>query len=282
MARSIGVIYDQIIEEKQNKPALDGLLPADESSVDLLDDLTSDSKVAVWRLWAYIVALIIHTHEVMWDVFKIDIEAIVQAAATGTPRWYRDQVLKYQHGDSLVYLNQKYQYNPIDEDARIVKSCAINERSNGTIFIKVAKDDGSDGLTKLTTSEINALTSYVNKIKFAGAKTAVYTNDADLLTINYDLYYDPIVPLDTLISNIESAVKKHLSNLDFDGVLNVNKFTDVLQSVTGVADPVFTFGQSQVTGSSDITEFIIENQPGSGYFQLADTIENLFNFIPKL
>ncbi len=57
MARKILEIYDEIIEEKELQPSLTGLLPLGETSDNLLDDLTSGSKVAVWRLWAYLTAV---------------------------------------------------------------------------------------------------------------------------------------------------------------------------------------------------------------------------------
>lgn len=268
MARTVEEIRDQIIEEKELRPALDGL--------------TSDSKVAVWRLWAYVTALVIHTHEVLWDIFKADIDVIIAAAAVGNPAWYKREVLKYQHGESLIEVDLVYQYAAVNESAMIVEACSIVESSNGTIFIKAVKSDGNGGFLKLSNEERDGLTSYVNKIKFAGAKTAVFTNDADSLEINYDLYYDPIVPLSILIPAIEEAVAAHLADLQFDGVLNVNKFTDVLQSVEGVSDPVFTYGASTVSGGSEAIEFDVEHQPGAGFFELSDTITNLFNFIPKL
>lgn len=281
MARTIAQIYDQIISEKENRTALNALLPASDNSTQLLDDLQSDSKVAVWRLWAYIIATVTYTHEVLWDIFKKDVEEIVRSAPAGTPDWLKKKVQEYQHGDSLDYIDQTYKYAEIDRDKQIVKSCAINERTNGTVFIKVAKDDGSGGLTALSASEKNGVESYVNKIKFAGMKTAVFTATADQLTIVYDLYYDPIVPLETLIETLEIAIKDHLSNLKFDGALNVNKFTDALQAVEGVVDPVFVSGQSEVA-SGDITEFTIEHEPGAGYFVLADELVNMFNFIAKV
>jgi hypothetical protein len=103
MARPIAEIYDGIIESKENRTELEGLLPDNETSTQLLEDLNSDSKVAIWRLWAWITASVMHIHETLWDLFKVEVEAIVAAAPAGTPAWYHKKVLEYQHEDELVY-----------------------------------------------------------------------------------------------------------------------------------------------------------------------------------
>ena len=64
LARTILEIYDSIIAEKQNMASLNALQPSIDSSQDLLNDLTSSSKVAVWRLWAFITAVAINVFEV--------------------------------------------------------------------------------------------------------------------------------------------------------------------------------------------------------------------------
>ena len=53
MARTIGEIYDLLVAEKNNQPTLAALQPAIDDEQTLLSDLTSASKVAIWRLWLY-------------------------------------------------------------------------------------------------------------------------------------------------------------------------------------------------------------------------------------
>ena len=53
MARSIEQINNEIIKAKESEPALVGL--------------TSTSKVAIWRLWAYITAFVIYILELIFD-----------------------------------------------------------------------------------------------------------------------------------------------------------------------------------------------------------------------
>ena len=161
---------------------LNGLLPAATSSTGLLDDLTSGSKVAVWRLWAFVGAVSIWTHEQLFDLFKIEVNASVAAAKAGTLPWYHAQVLAFQFGDSLVYLGGQYRYAANDPDSRIIALASVEERPDGLVLVKVAKT----GPAKLDETELAALNSYLQRVKFAGTKLAAISLEADVVTPVYD------------------------------------------------------------------------------------------------
>ena len=95
MARTIAEIYDSIIAEKQNMSSLNALQPSIDSSQDLLNDLTSSSKVAVWRLWAFITAVAINVFEVIHDQHVAWIENRATQIPTGTTIWYHEQSLLF-------------------------------------------------------------------------------------------------------------------------------------------------------------------------------------------
>tara|TARA_R110000751_G_scaffold214362_2_gene317863 strand:+ start:530 stop:835 length:306 start_codon:yes stop_codon:yes gene_type:complete len=85
MAGTISEIYDSIITEKQTMTSLNDLQPNIDSSQDLLTDLTSSSKVAVWRLWAFITAVAINVFEIIHDQHVAAIELRATQIPTGTP-----------------------------------------------------------------------------------------------------------------------------------------------------------------------------------------------------
>jgi hypothetical protein len=275
--RTINEIYDEIIAEKETQTVLDDLTPNPETSLGLLNDLSSSSKVAIWRLWAYIVAVAIWVHEQMFEVFKEEAEAIAAAAPAGTARWYQKKVFEFQFGDSLSFVNNQYVYDPVDESNRIVTRCAVQDRGDGVVVIKVAK-----GTTPgpLTSGEKSALEGYIAKIKFAGTRVAVVSLNADDIDISYDIYYDPIVPLATLQSAVQNAIEGFASSLEFNGEFRITKFTDALQAVTGVIDPVFQSATATPDGGS-AAAFAVSYQPAAGHVTFADTAANMFSFIPQ-
>ncbi len=243
MARQIKVIYDALIAEKINQPTLTTLQPAIDDQQTLLSDLATPSKVAVWRLWMWLVATAIFTHETLWDLFKAEVEEIAANAIPGTVRWYQDQALKYQHGDPLLYIDNKFQYAVIDPSKQIIKRAAVVELGS-QVRIKVAKLNGFT-ITPLSTPELSAFDAYINQIKFAGTNTATLSRLPDLLKVAYKVYYDPLLLTATgeLISNpgkfpVEEAITGHIANLPFNGNLVLTQLTDAIQKAVGVVNPI--------------------------------------------
>lgn len=279
MARSIKEIYDVIIQEKESLSTLDGLLPSTETSDQLMDDLSSGSKVAIWRLWAWVIAFGHYLHEILFDEFIKVLDEKAAAAPAGTPQWYQKEMLNYQHGDNLQYINNRYVYDPIDETKRIIDLCAIEERPDGIVAIKVAKDE-SGTPAPLTVAERDSAAAYANKIKFAGTRLVLITADADELTIVYDIYYDPIIPLQDIQDAAQLAAEDYLDNLSFNGAFNITKFTDALQTVDGVLDPIFVSAEA-ITFSGSTFQFDVEQIAAAGYFEFTDDLEVMFNWIAK-
>lgn len=277
MSRTIAEIYDEIIAEKESQTALSGLTPDPETSLGLLTELSSGSRVAIWRLWAYITAVAIWTHEQVFEIFLEEAEAIAAAAPAGTARWYQKKVLEFQFGDTLQYLNNQYVYDPITPANQIVTRCAVQDRGDGVVVIKVAK--GSTP-APLSAPEKTALEGYIAKIKFAGTRVAVLSQAADEIDLDYDIYYDPIVPLATVQADVQAAIEAFANGLEFNGLVRVNKITDALQAVTGVVDPVFQTATGTPDGGSPAA-FTVSYQPVAGHIVYADTAANMFTFIPQ-
>lgn len=277
MARSIQQIYDSIIAEKENQSTLNGLLPQGETYPNFLAELTSASKVAIWRTWAFITAVAHHVHELQFDLFKAEVDqTIADRGGFGTPPWYQDMVLAFQYGDELERIGAAFQYAELDVSKQIISDCAIQVTQQGTVLVKVAKQSGP-----LDNDESLALQSYLNKIKIAGTKIGVISQDSDQVDAEYDIYYDPLIPLNVLQANLQTALDDFLDNLPFNGELRITKLTDKLQSVAGVVDPVFK--QCQVTPSGASTQNVtIRSLPVSGSFEFIDTPANMFNFIAQI
>jgi len=278
--RTINEIYDEMAAEKQNLTTLQDLSPNQDSLQSLLSDLSSASTVAGWRLVLFTVAAGIYLLEVLFAAFRDETNQLVSAAAPGTPRWYRDTALAFQFGDVLEYLDYKYQYAQIDASKQIVQRVAIDNRGDGLVLVKAAKIvQGSPA--PLATAELAAFESYMAKVKFAGTRLAVVSVPADQLIVGYAVGYDPQVPLSTLQATIQEVVESHLSELKFNGELNITRLTDAIQSVEGVVDPVY---QSATATPNAQTAVAIGRSyvARAGYFELAQPISQSFTFTPVL
>ena len=166
--RTIAQIYSEIVADKDNQTSIAALAPTADTEQQLLAALNSSSKVAVWRLWAYIVAAAIWAHEALWEIFRAEVQAVADAAIVGTVRWYQEQVFRYQHGDTLAYnsVTGKYGYPALNPAVQIVKRCAVIEQPNGVLAFKVAKLDTSANPIGLDITEAGSLAAYLKKINF--------------------------------------------------------------------------------------------------------------------
>ena len=87
MARSINEIYKEIVAEKDKRLEL--------------SEYKSDSKVSVINGIAWFVSAAIYSFETIMDTFIVDINDIIKDRINGTPSYYVNAALKYQHGDKL-------------------------------------------------------------------------------------------------------------------------------------------------------------------------------------
>jgi len=253
MARTISEIYNAIISEKQNQTELTALQPAIDNSQTLLEDLTSTSKVEIWRLIFWVTSVAIWSFEKIMDQFKAEVEATADSLIVGTDRWLQLRALEFQLGDQLQFIDEKYQYSVIDETKKIIKTASVITQ-NSQVVIKVAKDDGSGGLEPLTSSELQSFNAYMLNIAPAGTNMGALSIEADDVLLSYDIVYNPLI----LASNgeslsspgtfpVEDAINAYIQGLPFDGVLNLTKLTDAIQQVEGVNDPVLNSAQAKPT-----------------------------------
>jgi len=285
MARTISGIYDEIIAEKQNMSELTALVPNPDSAQTLLTDLTSTSKVAVWRLWAWLTAVAVWIHEKLWDAFKAEVDAIVAAAVPGTARWYREMCLNFQYQDELVYENFKFIYKPVDVSKRIVARASATEQG-GNVLLKVAKL--VNGIPEKLSSdpsndELSAFTGYISKIKFAGTFCPIVSTDSDLLNASFDVYYDPTVInasgqllSNTAIKPAEAAINDYLANLPWDGVMLKSAVIDAVQKAVGVQDVVLNLLQAKAHSALSYNTVTRTYRSVAGYITI-DTL--LINYI---
>lgn len=247
MSRSIKAIFDSMITEKETFSSLDTLVPKPDTAQTFLDDLTTGSKVAIWRLFLWVIAVAIFTHESLFDQHVIDVEARAKEIIPGVLRYYVVEAKKFQNGDALTFDGSKFVYLDTTSAAAVAKqiiSQASAIEANQIVTLKVAKTVATV-LQKLTTAEKTSFEAYLDQYKIAGTKTLVITDDADFIKIAYTIEYDPQVIDSTglLISDgttkpIQVAIDAYIEWLPFDNIFRVLDLTDAVQAAQGVVNAV--------------------------------------------
>lgn len=274
MARTIQEIQTLILQAKAQEPAL--------------NELNSTSKVAIWRLWVYIIAVAIWGLEKLFDQHRVDIDKRLAELKPHTARWYRSKALAFQYGFDLLPDSDKFNNQGHTEEAieasKIVKYSAVIESKNeGRLIVKIAGEQG-DTLQPITDAQKQAFEAYLQEIKDAGVRLSVVNYQPDILHLQMKIVYDPLV-LDSngqsiihATKPVETAIKDYLKRLPFNGELVLAHLIDALQQAEGVKIPHLVLAQSKnITsgGSYGAFETIeISKIPTAGYF----TIDN-FNDI---
>jgi hypothetical protein len=280
MARTIQIIYDALVADKETRAELSGL--------------TSTSRTALWRMWLWIVAAAMHVHEQLWDAFKSEVEDIAARAIPGSLRWYADRAKEFQLGFNLVFDLASYRYFYLDTTSdsalasRIIAQVSVQEVFGSTfngVRVKVAKADGDD-LEPLSNEELTAFEYYMHRLRFAGVAMDVISRDADDVKANLRIFYDGVLPLTQVEEAIETSLKAYLKAIPFDGLLNRNALVDALQSMTEVIDVEVLNLQAKPNGSSSWSEVVRNYSPVSGYYALAGigndfSTDTVIEYIPE-
>lgn len=237
---------------------LNELQPNIDSAQKLLTDVTTKSRVARWRLWVWCVAVGAYTLDVLFDLFKLDLEDLVMRNRFGQLPWYVYAAKRYQHGYSLAWKNNSYQYNVVDENARIIKRAAAEENDE-VINMKFAKLSGSLTIP-LTLIEKNAFKAYMEKVKPAGIDINYITDNPDDLKLYISVLFDPMVLTSSgeSIANpgvfpVEDAVNNFIGELTFNGTLELCFANDAIQKASGVISSYITNAQARYGANAFVT-----------------------------
>lgn len=288
MARTLQEIRTEIIRKKTEYITLNSL-GKNEDTTGLEALVAPDSPrsdTAIWVLWIYVVAFAIWIHEQLFEKHQQEVKALKDSAIAGTEAWYVEKIKEYQKGDALVFYPDlfAYTYPNGSTGERIVKRAAITSNS-GISIIKVATevdkldDSGNpviaDGtqvreLKEISPEDLAGVKRYLHQIQFVGAQIDVVSLPADELKFEADIYYNPLLALDTIKADISSAINEYLADLTFDGEILVSRVMDAIQRVEGVNDILVKAVSAREGGSPGGFKEVIRNYRAfSGYIQIA-------------
>ena len=251
-------------------------------------NLTSTSQVSKFGLFTFIVAVCQNIFEQLLDLFKADLQTLALQAVPGTPTWLQSETLKFQYSATdpqiITLVNFYPQYQVLRTDYQIITRCSVKQSAGRRVIIKVAKGI-SPALVALATPELNALISYINKIKFAGTAIDVISLQADRIKIGAMIYFDGQYVQSMVLTNIIAAINNYLLTIPFDGVLVLTSMVSAIKAVPGVQDVVLNNVVARENavafGSAQSTFLVVSNleqqrqyETVAGYIIPEDTVGN--------
>ncbi|PIB28930.1 hypothetical protein BFP77_08410 [Maribacter sp. 4U21] len=270
---------------------------AKKAEYESLNGLTSTSTTASYNLWAYVVAFVIWVVYEFFRIFQLEVDDQLANQKIFRNLWYRKKALEYRHGhplveqnDDLIYSDDGYTEQEIT-DALVVKRAAVIELeiNNQTfLFVKCATEvDGE--LAKLPDAQKQGIVDYFKRIKTAGTKLEVFSDDPDDLRLTIDFFYDPLILTETGTridgtdnTPVQDAVRDYLKNLRFNGEFSVSELEDILQGLSGCSNREAYITNAESNYQTPANWQTIDNTivANSGYMEITD-VNLTINFTAK-
>jgi hypothetical protein len=267
---------------------------AEKNANTALTDLTSESKVSIWRNLIYVVAFVANFVKELQDAHETEVAALIDAQKLTNLNYYRNVVFNYRDGhafnrESLLYTGT-YTEEQV-EASKIVKRAAANETSeNGIqkISLKLATEVNGQ-LQELDEVALDRIKHHVFINAPAGTNLSMISIRPDELKLEADVYIDPQVLTTTGIrvdgtanDVIDAAVAEFFAdqNFKFDGELVLSLLEDKIQAVEGVQDRSVRFKLAEVNHTVPaVWEEIQERYTAySGYYKV---LELKINYLIK-
>jgi hypothetical protein len=259
MTPTVGEIYNMLNAEKATMQSLNGYVVStdipgsiQDTDISLAKALKSNSKVAKWRLWLWLMAFASWLVETLFDRHTADIEARLADQRPHQVHWYAAESKKFQYGYAVSWINDRYGYAVDDPAARIIVYAAAREK-NGKVIIKVKKANKAP----LTGPEMDAFALFWTKWKDAGVKLQFVSQPADQLKITITIIRDRLVLdinnnllRDPTINPITNAIAAFGESLEFDSIVYLSKLVDCLQLAEGVVDVKLTAASIKPNGGN--------------------------------
>lgn len=232
------------------------------------------SKVSVIGILFYIFAVAAWTLEKFFDTYRGEVDARIEEIIPHRPRWYRDKVLAFMKGKTLVPDTDRYDTEGMTEDAiaaaKVVKhAVAVENKDASLLTIKVAGE--KDGKRCKLDAETEAqLAAYIAEIKDAGVRTALVNTDPDRFSCQVEIYYDPMLVAETVEVACHEAVREYIENLPIDGEYTNMALVDALQAVEGVQIVEFKGATTVATDETVVVPIDARCVPAAGYFTMED------------
>lgn len=271
MARTVVEIEQSIINAVATDPRL--------------STLNSSSKVSIWRLMAYVIAVCVWSLEKLFELHSNEVSTALAEKKPHRLKWYRNKTLDFQYGHDLIKDTDQYDNKGItDEDiqsSKIIKySAVIEAEKESLLVIKVATEIGGK-LGPIPKVQRDSFAAYINEIKDAGVKVNIINYLPDRLFLTIDIYYNPLMINESGYNIIhgskpvELAIQQYMKELPFNGELVLVHLVDKLQQVPGVVIPNLKHAEtSWVNGNTspygEITSIDVKKIPESGYFEITD------------
>lgn len=228
MSRTIQQIYDEAVRERNKRLEL--------------SEISSDSKLSILNGITWTFAAVVYSFECLLDVFAIDISNILNSRINGTPTYYINALLQYQKGSELMMREDglAFGYNEVEPSKQIITQASYMESHDDVnldnkLILKVATGNKGN-LHAIAPEELVMIQSYINRIKFAGTRVEVTSQEGDILIPRVSVYYDGAVMESEVYDQVEEQLNAYMLGIQFDSTIYVSDIVAAIRKAEHVTD----------------------------------------------
>lgn len=232
------------------------------------------SQASVVGLLFYVFACAAWTLEKLFDTYRQEVDARLDALLPHRPKWYRDKMLAFLKDRSLEPDTERYDTTGMTSEeiaaARVVRhAVAAEDPEASRLTIKVAgeRDGRRCPLDAQTAKQLEA---YIAQIKDAGVRTELVNAAPDRFDCRLDIYYDPMLQESSVESACRTAIGEYIENLPFNGEYTNMALVDRIQQVEGVRIVEFRSATATAAGTSVSQTIDARHVPAAGYFETGE------------
>lgn len=223
------------------------------------------SAVADWLGLRDLVIALAMRHEKAIELLQADIFTALANKQAGSIYWYPIAIKEFQYGDSLIVEDGIVKYATVDETKRIVKVVSTQKLTDdGTIVIKVAKDDGTGTLVQFDTLELAALDDYASA-RIADAHLVV-SAPADVIKYTIQARYNSLYNVTDVQNAILAALQANKLNFGFDSKFYKAQVFEDVMAVAGMVSLQLRIDMSLNSGTVTINDLAEFTELPAGYF----------------
>lgn len=207
------------------------------------------SIVSIENILFNIVAFSILIFELMLDTFSKETDEEIAKQKIHSKKWYRQKALDFQYGFDLIDDTDEFDNSNATQEeieaSKIIKQAdcvkLISSTGYGILRVKVATEVNNE-LAPLSVDQLNAVKYYfLRKVTDAGTQLRVTSANPDLLKLEIDVYFNPLIissdgkRLDGSDDNpVKNKIIQYLKSLEFNGQLVLNKLENSIHDVEGI------------------------------------------------
>lgn len=228
------------------------------------------SPVSVENVLFYLFSAAAWTLEALFDSYRQEVDARIDAIMPHRAKWYRDKVLAFQKGRTLVPDSDRYDTTGMTDAeiaaAQVVKHATADESSDASLLtIKVAGEENGRRCPLDAETE-RQIAAYIAQIKDAGVHTALVNISPDRFDCEVDVYFDPLLTASTVESACRAAIEAYLENLPFNGEYTNMAIIDRLQVIEGVRIAELRSAATLADDTAVVQAIDARCVPAAGYF----------------